>query len=114
MKIFPLGFFFCHDFFYVDQEHVFSQLIELLPAEFGHGLVLGDIGLGQGFFAVVARLRKIHRQLGLKDRLPSMSDEEQLGLLAGDGMLVKRPLLIQDNGRVLVGFKEKEWEDALS
>ena len=51
MKIFPLGFFFCHDFFYVDQEHVFSQLIELLPAEFGHGLVLGDIGLGQGFFA---------------------------------------------------------------
>ena len=66
MKIFPLGFFFCHDFFYVDQEHVFSQLIELLPAEFGHGLVLGDIGLGQGFFAVVARLRKIHRQLGLK------------------------------------------------
>lgn len=56
----------------------------------------------------------LYRQLGLKDRLPSMSDEEQLGLLAGDGMLVKRPLLIQDDGRVLVGFKEKEWEDALS
>ena len=61
MKIFPLGFLFRHDFFYVDQEHVLSHLIELLPAEFGRGLVLGDIGLGQGFFAVVARLCKIQR-----------------------------------------------------
>ena len=48
----------------------------------------------------------------LKDRLPAMSEDEQLALLASDGMLVKRPLLI---GRdfVLAGFKEAEWEQAL-
>ena len=49
-----------------------------------------------------------YRELGLKDRLPDMSEEAQIRLLAGDGMLVKRPLLI-DGERVLVGFKEKEW-----
>ena len=49
-----------------------------------------------------------YKELGLKDRLPGMSDEEQIRLLASDGMLVKRPLLI-DGERVLVGFKEKEW-----
>lgn len=49
-----------------------------------------------------------YKELGLKDRLPDMSEEEQIRLLAGDGMLVKRPLLI-DGERVLVGFKEKEW-----
>ena len=49
-----------------------------------------------------------YRELGLKDSLPDMSEEEQIRLLAGDGMLVKRPLLI-DGERVLVGFKEKEW-----
>ena len=49
-----------------------------------------------------------YKELGLKDRLPGMSDEEQIHLLASDGMLVKRPLLI-DGDRILVGFKEKEW-----
>lgn len=49
-----------------------------------------------------------YRELGLKDKLPQMSEEEQIELLASDGMLVKRPLLI-DEDRVLVGFKEKEW-----
>ena len=49
-----------------------------------------------------------YKELGLKDRLPGMSDEEQIRLLASDGMLVKRPLLI-DGDRSLVGFKEKEW-----
>lgn len=48
----------------------------------------------------------------LKDRLPSMSKEEKLTLLSSDGMLVKRPLLI-DDGFVLVGFKEKEWAERL-
>ena len=42
-----------------------------------------------------------------------MNEEEQLQLLAGDGMLVKRPLLILDNGRVLVGFKEADWASEL-
>jgi len=49
-----------------------------------------------------------YREMGLKDKLPEMSDEEMIQLLATDGMLVKRPLLI-DGDRVLVGFKEKEW-----
>ena len=49
-----------------------------------------------------------YRELGLKDRLPDMSEEEQIRLLAGDGMLVKRPLLI-DGERVLVKKKKKEW-----
>ena len=49
-----------------------------------------------------------YKELGLKDRLPDMSQEEQIRLLASDGMLVKRPLLI-DEDRILVGFKEKDW-----
>ena len=51
-----------------------------------------------------------YRELKLKDKRPEMSEDEQLKLLATDGMLVKRPLLIGDNF-VLVGFKESEWED---
>ena len=50
-----------------------------------------------------------YRELGLKDRLPEMTDDEKIDLLASDGMLVKRPLLITED-KVLVGFKEKEWE----
>lgn len=49
-----------------------------------------------------------YRELGLKDRLPQMTDEEKIELLSTDGMLVKRPLLI-DGDRILVGFKEAEW-----
>lgn len=54
----------------------------------------------------------LYRDLGLKDKLPGMSEEEQLALLASDGMLVKRPLLVTDRA-VLPGFREKEWEAAL-
>lgn len=50
-----------------------------------------------------------YRALGLGNKLPDMTEKEQIRLLATDGMLVKRPLLIGD-GFVLVGFKEKEWE----
>ncbi len=50
-----------------------------------------------------------YRELGLKDKLADMTEEEQISLLASDGMLVKRPLIIGD-GFVLTGFKEKEWE----
>lgn len=49
-----------------------------------------------------------YRALSLKDRLPDMHEDEMLDLLASDGMLVRRPLLIGDD-TVLVGFKEKEW-----
>ena len=54
----------------------------------------------------------IYRDLGLKDKLPAMSEEEQLRLLATDGMLVKRPLVIGD-GFVLTGFREKEWAEKI-
>ena len=50
------------------------------------------------------------RELGLKDKLPQMSEEKQIELLASDGMLVKRPLLI-DGEMVLTGFKEAEWPE---
>lgn len=50
----------------------------------------------------------LYKSLQLKDKLPTMSEEEQLRLLATDGMLVKRPLLITDRG-ILVGFREAEW-----
>ena len=54
----------------------------------------------------------LYRSLELKDKLPDMSEDEQLDLLAGDGMLVKRPLLI-NGGKVLVGFKASEWTSLL-
>lgn len=53
-----------------------------------------------------------YKELALKDKLPAMSEEEQLALLASDGMLVKRPVLVGD-GFVLVGFREPEWRAAL-
>ncbi|MEH2928351.1 arsenate reductase family protein [Candidatus Ventrimonas sp. KK005] len=53
-----------------------------------------------------------YRDLGLKDKLADMEEEEKLTLLSSDGMLVKRPLVVGDNV-VLAGFKEKEWEEAL-
>ena len=54
----------------------------------------------------------LYRDMQLKDKLPDMGEDEQLELLAGNGMLVKRPLVILDDA-VLVGFREKEWEAAL-
>lgn len=53
-----------------------------------------------------------YRALDLKDKLPSMSEEEQLRLLASDGMLVKRPILVGDNF-VLTGFRQAEWDEVL-
>ena len=53
-----------------------------------------------------------YKALNLKDKLPAMSEAEQFALLASDGMLVKRPLLIGDDF-VLVGFKEDEWQARL-
>lgn len=53
-----------------------------------------------------------YKELGLKDRLMQMSEDEQIALLSSDGMLVKRPLLITDE-KILVGFREADWEQAL-
>ena len=52
---------------------------------------------------------QLYKSLGLKDRLKDMTEEEQLTLLATDGMLVKRPVLV-DGDRDLVGFRPEEWE----
>ena len=52
---------------------------------------------------------QLYKSMNLKDRLQDMSEEEMLRLLASDGMLVKRPLVIRED-LVLVGFKENEWE----
>ena len=54
----------------------------------------------------------LYKSMALKEKLPTMSDEEQLKLLATDGMLVKRPLVIGE-GFVLVGFKDSEWSEKL-
>ena len=51
----------------------------------------------------------LYKSLNLKDQLPAMSEEEQLRLLATDGMLVKRPILVTENA-VVTGFREAEWE----
>ena len=55
----------------------------------------------------------IYRELALKDKLPAMTEEEQYAVLASDGMLVKRPLLIMGD-RVLTGFREKEWAEVFA
>ena len=55
---------------------------------------------------------QLYKAMGLKDRLAGMTREEQLELLASDGMLVKRPLLV-GKGVVLVGFRPEQWAEAL-
>jgi arsenate reductase len=55
---------------------------------------------------------KIYREMQLKDKLPEMSEEEQLKILSTEGMLVKRPI-IETEDTVLTGFRQKEWEEKL-
>lgn len=54
----------------------------------------------------------LYREMGLKDKLSAMSEEEQIALLTSDGMLVKRPILVTED-QVRVGFREKEWEEII-
>ncbi|MCI7042178.1 MAG: arsenate reductase family protein [Lachnospiraceae bacterium] len=54
----------------------------------------------------------LYKDMQLKDKLPTMTEDEQLKLLSTNGMLVKRPLVVGDNF-VLTGFKEKEWEEKI-
>lgn len=54
----------------------------------------------------------IYRDMGLKDKIPTMTKEEQFDLLASNGMIVKRPIVVGEDF-VLVGFKEKEWDEKL-
>lgn len=55
----------------------------------------------------------LYKEMSLKDKLPAMSEEEQLRLLASNGMLVKRPLVVAED-TVLVGFKEAQWAENLT
>ena len=54
----------------------------------------------------------LYKEMNLKDKLPTMSEEEQLKLLATNGMLVKRPLVVAEDA-ILVGFREAEWTDKI-
>ena len=54
----------------------------------------------------------LYKSMNLKEKLPAMTEEEQLQLLSSDGMLVKRPILVTENA-VLVGFREADWEKAV-
>ena len=64
----------------------------------------------QGFESILSGM--IYREQQLKDKLPNLSEEEKVALLASNGMLVKRPILVLKD-KVLVGFKEAEWIEAL-
>ena len=54
-----------------------------------------------------------YRELNLKDKLPQMTDDEKIELLASDGMLIKRPILIVDDDKICTGFREAEWREIL-
>lgn len=54
----------------------------------------------------------LYKSMALKDKLPDMSEDEQLRLLSSDGMLVKRPILL-DGDKVLVGFRQNQWDEVL-
>lgn len=78
-------------------------------AELKHWLALSGLPVKK-FFNTSGLL---YKSMQLKDKLPDMTVDEQLQLLASDGMLVKRPILVTDDGRVLTGFKEAQWADTL-
>ena len=86
-----------------DQRHIVEDNPTIDELRLWHKM--SDLPL-QRFFNTSGML---YRDMGLKDKLPNMSEDEMYKLLASNGMLVKRPLLVLDD-TVLVGFKEKEWE----
>ena len=92
-------------------EYTFRNIKEENPTKEELSLWWKNSGLPLKKFFNTSGLQ--YKALGLKDKLPAMSEEEQLDLLAADGMLVKRPILVRGE-RVLVGFKEKDWAQALA
>ncbi|MBO5460771.1 MAG: Spx/MgsR family RNA polymerase-binding regulatory protein [Ruminococcus sp.] len=87
-------------------EFVDRHIVENNPTEEELKLWIERSGLPVKKFFNTSGMK--YKELKLKDKLPLMSEEDQILLLASDGMLVKRPLVIEEN-RVLVGFKEKDW-----
>lgn len=96
------------------EEHQLSyedrHIVEMNPTAEELQVWVGRSGLELKRFFNTSGLK--YKELGLKDKLPTMTDEEKIALLATDGMLVKRPLAVTED-KVLVGFKEKEWEALL-
>lgn len=91
-------------------EFVSRHMVEEHPSEAELGKWIAASGLPvKKFFNTSGNQ---YKALALKDKLPAMGEAEQIALLASDGMLVKRPLLI-GNGVVLVGFQEEQWAEAL-
>lgn len=86
------------------------HIVEMNPTAEELQMWVGRSGLELKRFFNTSGLK--YKELGLKDKLPTMTDEEKIALLATDGMLVKRPLAVTED-KVLVGFKEKEWEALL-
>jgi arsenate reductase len=86
------------------------HIVEMNPTAEELQVWVGRSGLELKRFFNTSGLK--YKELGLKDKLPAMTDEEKIALLATDGMLVKRPLVVTED-KVLVGFKEKEWEALL-
>ncbi len=86
------------------------HIVEMNPTAEELQVWVGRSGLKLKRFFNTSGLK--YKELGLKDKLPTMTDEEKIALLATDGMLVKRPLAVTED-KVLVGFKEKEWEALL-
>ena len=93
-----------------DIQYTAMDLKEVHPDRAQLEEFLGKSGLPLKKFFNTSGL--LYKEMGLKDKLAGMSQDEQLDLLASDGMLVKRPILICGD-TVLVGFKEAEWEEKL-
>ena len=91
-------------------EYAFRDIKEERPSEAELAAWREKSGLPQKKFFNTSGMK--YKELQLKDRIPNMSEEEMRALQATDGMLVKRPLLI-DGDTVLVGFREAEWEEKL-
>lgn len=91
-------------------EYTSRHIVEETPTyeELKEWYKIGDLPLKR-FFNTSGM---VYRKLKLKDKLPEMSEDEQLKLLSTDGMLLKRPLIIKDN-TIITGFKQKEWEEKL-
>lgn len=87
-----------------------QHIVENTPTEEQLALWIKESGLPMKSFFNTRGV--VYRELNLKDKLDTLSEKEQIKLLANDGKLIKRPLFI-GKGVVLVGFKEKEWDSKL-
>lgn len=95
---------------WLEEHHTERHIVEENPSYDELKEWVSKSGLPQKKFFNTSGL--LYKEMKLKDKLPTMSGDEQLQLLATNGMLVKRPLVIGDKA-ILVGFKENEWSEKL-